>query len=51
MTEKIVKGYCVKCKATSEMNHVKKIESNNRARLAGQCVKCQTKMSVFIKKV
>lgn len=49
MTEK-VEGYCVKCKEKSPMNNVKKIENGNRARLAGQCIKCQTKMSIFIKK-
>lgn len=44
-----VKAYCVKCKSTKEMENVRKIVDGKRARLAGVCTTCGTKMSKFVK--
>jgi hypothetical protein len=44
-----MKGYCVKCKTKVEMKDAKRVESNNRARMAGTCAVCKTKVNVFVK--
>jgi len=44
-----IQAYCVKCKATKSMKDVKKIVDGKRARMAGVCTTCGTKMSKFVK--
>jgi hypothetical protein len=45
----MAEGYCVKCKAKSEMKDAKEVEMNGkggtkRRAMTGTCVKCSTKM-------
>ena len=45
-----MEGYCVVCKCKQTMNQPKpKKTSNGRLMMAGNCSKCGTKMSVFVK--
>ena len=40
-----VEGYCVKCKAKSEMTNASKVKmKNGREAMQGKCVKCGTGM-------
>lgn len=40
-----VQGYCVKCKATSEMSEAQEVEmKNGRKAMKGKCAKCGTGM-------
>ena len=44
-----MKGYCVKCKASREMENQKlKKTKNDRSMMQGLCPNCGTKVSVFI---
>lgn len=46
----IMDGMCMRCKTKKEMKNVKKTKSKNgRNMVKGECVKCGTKMSKFIK--
>ncbi len=46
----MTKAYCVKCRKMMSMSNEKKLKSKNgRNMIQGNCSKCGTKMSVFIK--
>lgn len=49
MTDKVVKAYCVKCKAKRDMKDPKEATTKNgRSMLKGTCPECGTKMSLFV---
>ena len=48
--EKIMEGYCVKCRKKRSMSDVMKKMLGTRMQIKGLCSVCKTKMSTFAKK-